>query len=102
MTVLTYMDQNRRWKWGYFEPKFFRVVGDRIVVVADTEPFDISLQFAESFADDETRYRNVWLVTCRVQRDICERILDVAHSLWISEPPPHLLDVVKALTLIRI
>ncbi len=102
MTVLTYMDPNRRWKWGYFEPKFFRVIGDRIVRVASTEPYDISLQFAEAFAADDAIYRNVWLVTCRVQHDICERVLDVARSLWISEPPPHLLDVVKALTLIKI
>jgi len=100
--IVTYMDQNRKWKWGYFEPKFFRVQGDRIVNVASTEPFDVSLQFAEAFATDDARYRDVFLVTCRVSREVCERILDVARSLWISEPPPHIVDVVKALTLIKL
>ena len=99
--IVTYMDQNRRWKWGYSEPRFFRVQGDKIVAVASTGPFDVSLQFAEAFAVDGTIYRDVFLVTCKVSRDICERILDVARSLWISEPPPHMLDVVKALTLIK-
>ena len=74
--IVTYMDQNRKWKWGYFEPKFFRVQGDRIVDVASTEPFDVSLQFAEAFATDDARYRDVFLVTCRVSREVCERILD--------------------------
>jgi hypothetical protein len=97
-----YMDQNRRWRWGYYEPRYFKIVGDEIVNAAPTEPFDISLQFAEAFADDGTRYRNVWLIECRVRRDICERVYDVARSLWISEPPPHLIDVVKAITLIRL
>jgi hypothetical protein len=100
--IVTYMDQNRRWKWGYFEPKFFRLHGDRVVNVASTQPFDISLQFAEAFAADGAVYRDVFLVTCRVDREVCERILDVARSLWISEPPPSMLDVVKALTLIKL
>jgi hypothetical protein len=100
--IITYLDQNRKWKWGYFEPTFFRLIGDRVVAVASTEPFDISLSFAEAFAADRTIYRDVFLVTCRVSREICERILDVARSLWISEPPPHRLDVVKALTLIKL
>ena len=100
--IITYLDQNRKWKWGYFEPRFFRVQGDRLVAVASTEPFDVSLSFAEAFAADRTIYRDVFLVTCRVSREICERILDVARSLWISEPPPHRLDVVKALTLIKL
>jgi hypothetical protein len=102
MTVLTYMDQNKKWKWGYFEPKFFKIDGDRIVAVASTKLYDVSLQFAEAFADDGTIYRDVFLVTCRVRRDICEKMLDVARSLWVAEPPPHLIDVVKALTLIRL
>jgi hypothetical protein len=100
--ILTRFDENKRWKWGYFEPRFFRVQGDRLVAVASTEPFDISLSFAEAFAADRTIYRDVFLVTCRVSREICERILDAARSLWISEPPPHMLDVVKALTLIKL
>jgi len=100
--IITRLDQSRKWKWGYFEPKFFRVQGDKIVNVASTEPFDVSLQFAEAFAADGAIYRDVFLVTCRVSREVCERILDVARSLWISEPPPHIVDVVKALTLIRL
>jgi hypothetical protein len=100
--VVSYMSQDRRWKWGYYEPKFFKIVGDKIVNVVSTEPFDVSLQFAEAFADDGTIYRDVFLVTCRVSREICEKMLDVARSLWISEPPPHILDVVKALTLLKI
>jgi hypothetical protein len=100
--IINYLDPNRKWKWGYFEPRFFRVQGDRLVAVASTEPFDVSLSFAEAFADDGTIYRDVFLVTCRVRREICEKILDVARSLWVSEPPPHRIDVVKALTLMRI
>jgi hypothetical protein len=100
--VIDYMDPNKKWRWGYAEPRFFRVQGDRIVAVASTEPFDISLKFVEAFADDGTVYRNVWLVTCRVRREVCEKILDVARSLWVSEPPPHRLDVIRALTLMKI
>jgi len=100
--IVAHLDQSRRWKWGYYEPKFFRVEGDRIVAVSSTEPFDISLQFAEAFAADGAIYRDVFLVTCNVRRDICNRLHDVARSLWISEPPPHLVDVVKALTLVRL
>jgi hypothetical protein len=101
--IVTQLDQTRRWKWGYYEPKFFRVQGDRVVVARPpAEPYDISLQFAEAFAADDTIYRDVFLVTCRVSRDICERILDVARSLWVSEPPPHITDVVKALTLVKL
>jgi hypothetical protein len=96
------MDQNKKWKWGYYQPKFFRIDNSQIVAVASTKPYDVSLQFAEAFADDGTVYRDVFLVTCRVRRDICEKMLDVARSLWISEPPPHIVDVVKALTLMRI
>jgi hypothetical protein len=96
------MDPNRRWKWGYYEPKFFRVQGDRVVVAKPAEPYDISLQFAEAFAADGAIYRDVFLVTCRVSRDICERILDVARSLWVDDPPSHIIDVVKALTLVRL
>ena len=101
-TVTDRFDPNKRWRWGYFEPRFFKITGDRIVAVASTDEFDVSLQFAEAFADDNTIYRDVFLVTCRVRREICERILDVARSLWISEPPPHRLDVVKALTMMKI
>jgi len=99
---VTRLDQNRRWKWGYYEPRFFRIVLDSVVAVSSTEPFDVSLQFAEAFAADGTVYRDVFLVTCRVSRDICNRLHDIARSLWISEPPPHLIDVVKALTLVRL
>jgi hypothetical protein len=100
--VIDYMDTNKKWRWGYFAPAFFRVDGDRIVAVASTKPFDLSLQFAEAFADDRTIYRNVFLVTCKVRREVCEKILDVARSLWVSEPPPHRLDVIRALTLMKI
>ncbi len=100
--VIDYLDPNKKWKGGYFEPFFFRIVGDRIVRVVSTEPFDVSLSFAEAHAADGTIYRDVFLVTCRVRRDICERILDVARSLWVSEPSPHQLDVVKALTMMKI
>jgi hypothetical protein len=100
--VVDHMSQDKKWRWGYFEPVFFKIVGDRIVNVASTEPFDISLQFAEAFADDDTVFRNVWLVTCNVRREICEKMLDAARALWISEPPPHKKDVVKALTLMKI
>jgi hypothetical protein len=100
--VIDYMDTNKKWKWGYFEPRFFRLVSDRLVAVASTEPFDISLSFAEAFAKDGTVYRDVFLVTCRVQREVCERVLDAARSLWIDESLPHRLDVVKALTLMRV
>jgi hypothetical protein len=24
----------RKWRWGYFEPAFFKIVGDRVVNVA--------------------------------------------------------------------
>jgi hypothetical protein len=100
--IVTHLSQDRKWKWGYFEPRFFRLHGDKIVNVASTQPFDISLQFAEAFAADGAIYRDVFLVTCRVSREVCERILEVARSLWISEPPPHILNVVKALTLIKL
>jgi hypothetical protein len=96
------MDQSRRWKWGYFEPKFFRVQGGRIVNVASTEQFDISLQFAEAFAADGTIYRNVWLVTCRVQRDICDRVYDVARAYVAAAQISTTLHVIKALTLIKL
>jgi len=99
--VVSYLDPNRRWRWGYFEPRFFKLVGDRLVAVASTEPFDISLSFAEAFAKDGAVYRDVFLVTCRVQREVCERVLDAARSLWIDELLPHMIDVVKALTLMR-
>ncbi len=100
--VISYLDPNKKWKGGYFEPIFFRITGDRIVRVASTEPFDISLSFAEAHAADGTIYRDVFLVTCRVRREICEKIADTARSLWVSDPPPHKLDVIKALTLMKI
>ncbi len=100
--VIDRLDPSKKWKWGYFEPIFFRIQGDKIVRVASTEPFDISLQFAEAFATDGTIYRDVFLVTCRVEREICEKIADTARSLWVSEPPPYKLDVIKALTMMKI
>jgi hypothetical protein len=101
-SVIDYMDPAKRWKGGYFEPVFFRIVGDKVVRVASTEQFDVSLSFAEAHATDGTIYRDVFLVTCRVRHEICEKIAEVARSLWISEPPPHILHVVKALTMMKI
>ncbi len=96
-------------------PIALKAVGNRLVIVRPTreeysrsrshgrwyylrDEVDVLLYLEQS----NSGKRSVILSICRLPQDVCNRIVDVAETLWVGFGTYYTADIEKALTLLQL